>query len=121
MALQHDIEKFGLVFQNAYSRIGECKYYNNLYPYTSYPEADYSDPDNPQHTPAVTEYIKTRKYEIDVHTYVNEDAFLSQSKELDLKHYSFFITASIVDSDNPLEIGYAYLKTLPEYSGSIDI
>ena len=45
MALQHDIEKFGLVFQNAYSRIGECKYYNNLYPYTSYPEADYSDPD----------------------------------------------------------------------------
>jgi hypothetical protein len=121
MALQKNIEKFGLVFENAYIRIGECKYYNNLYPYTSYPEPDFTDPDNPQHTPAITEYIKTRKYELDVHTYVNEQAFLSQSKELDLKSYSFFLTSSIVDSNNPLEIGYAYLKTLPEYSGSIDI
>ena len=57
----------------------------------------------------------------DVHIYSNKNAFLSQSKELDLQHYAFFLTSSLIDSENPLEIGYAYLKTLPEFSGSIDI
>lgn len=121
MALQHNIEKFGVTFQNVYSRIGETSYANAWKEYLTYPEADYSDPDNPQPVPPISNYVKTRRYSFTVHTYINEESFLNRNPEVEVKDYGFFLTGSVSSSVNLLELGYNHLKSLPEFSGSIDV
>lgn len=121
MAIQHNIEKFGVTFQNVYSRIGESTYANAWKEYLTYPEVDYSEPDNPKSTLPISNYIKTKRHSFTVHTYINEESFLNRSGELETKDYGFFLTGSVSSSTSLLELGYNHLKTLPEFSGSIDV
>jgi hypothetical protein len=121
MAIQHNIEKFGVTFENVYTRIGESSYANAFKEYLTYGEADYSNPDDPQPTPPISNYVKTRRYSFTAHTYINEESFLNRADEIMSKNYGFFLTGSVSSSANLLELGYNYLKTLPEFSGSIDV
>jgi hypothetical protein len=121
MAIQHNIRIYDEEYFNVYSRIGDCTYFS-VYKKNYEPvKGDYSDPENPVYHHPVDEDVKTRIYKANVHTFKNGDTFTSESTTIRVKEYTLELTGSVSSSDNILEVMYNYIKTLPEFSGSIDV
>jgi hypothetical protein len=121
MAIQHNISIYDEEHYDVYSRIGDCTY-ASVYKKNYEPmRGDYSDPENPVYIYPVDEDVKTRIYKANVHTFRNGDTFTSESRPIRVKEYELELTGSISASDSILDVMYNYLKTLPEFSGSIDV
>jgi hypothetical protein len=121
MAIQHTLSIYDEEYFDVYSRIGDCTYasvYKKVYRTV---KGDYSDPERPVYHQPTGDDFKTRIYRANVHTFQNGDTFTSESRPIRVKEYTLELTGSISASDSILDVMYNYLKTLPEFSGSIDV
>lgn len=104
MALESNFEKFGITFENAYTKILNVEYSNS-----SIEEWVLSEDPN---TPPQQVVNKALKIKFDAVTYPSS----TSTDVLDSKTYHEIFPTG----DSLIESCYAYLKTLPEFAGAQD-
>jgi len=119
MALINDINKFGVTFSDAYTRVGFCNYVNALKKVITHNELDMTDPENPVAVPPTVTWEKARKVEFSTETYTSETSFEEQADKIDSKTYGFYVSAEQTSLD-VLDLCYNHLKNLPEFEDAID-
>lgn len=120
MALLCDYQKFGTTFNSAYVRIERLHYVAKPEKVTSQPEAYRDENGDMVYSNETTEVVNTaKKCNIVVAVYHSEASRSAAESPLDMKtEYIFDVTeGSTLDL---FDQGYAYLKTLPEFTGAVD-
>lgn len=118
MALTKTISKYGVEFSSAYHKITNLDYYTSEYTMNRLVEQAPDDDGNPV-APVEEEILTvTKQVNLTVRTYADADARNEQAEAILSKVYSF--TPDWDSADNVLVQGYQHLKTLSEYSGSVD-
>ena len=117
MALKRNLTKFGVTFSDVYTRIDSNNYVSAFKKEVTHSELDMTDPDNPVVVPPTTEWVKTKLINFNHSTFKNEAAFLAQEESMEQKSEGFYVpeNATLIDI---LALCYAYLKTLPDFTGA---
>ena len=120
MALLCNYQKFGTTFNSAYVRIERLQYVAKPKKITSKSGAYRGEDGNMVFPEDYSEVVRTaKKCNIIVAIYHSEASRTAADAPIEIKHeYVFDVTdGSTLDL---FDQGYAYLKTLPEFTGAVD-
>ena len=118
MGLQNDFSKFGVTFTDAYHRITSLNYRVEEYrtPMMGSPVPTES---TGSAEPAESQWTKRAYGSGEIETYATEAARTAHSESLARTHFSF--NYDLEAESTWIEQAYAHVKTLPNFTGSIDI
>lgn len=105
MAITSNFSKFGVTFENAYTKVSNLEYANSM-------DQSWELSEDPN-TPPTQVFTKVLKVKFDAHTYPN-----AESEDL-LHTESYHVVFE--SGDDLLGSCYAHLKTLPEFTGAQDV
>ena len=120
MALQCNYEKFGLTFNQAYARVEHLKYSATPNRKVTYPDYRTDELGNVERGQPVVVIENKKICNVIVQIYASEEARLTNEKPIDSKDY-YIEMESTSGSMDILQYSYQHLKTLTEFSGSVDI
>ena len=118
MGLQNDFSKFGVTFEDAYHRITNLNYRMEEYrtPMMSSPVGMES---TGSAEPIESQWTKRAYGSGEIETYATEAARIAHSESLARTHFSF--NYDLESESTWIEQAYAHAKTLPNFTGSVDI
>lgn len=121
MAIQCNYQKFGLTFNQAYVRVEHLKYANTPNRKVTYPDYEVEEPSGNIRRGQPVVVLENKKIcNIIVQIYASEEARLANEKPIDSKDYYIEMEPSSGSMDI-LQYSYEHIKTLDEFSNSIDI
>ena len=120
MAIVNNFSKFGVTFENAYHRINELnfKVEESLQPVVLVTGSE--DAYGNEITPVYeNQWTKIAYGGGEVETYASEGARLAHSESLSRTRFS--LNYDLTSSETWIEQAYAHVKTLEQFSGSVDL
>lgn len=120
MGLQNDFSKFGITFEDAYHRIVNLNYRVEEY---LQPVMVSSGSVNEEGMPIPpvyeNEWAKRAYGGGEIETYASEAARTAHSESLARTHFSF--NYDLNSEDSWIEQAYTHVKTLAQFTGSVDV
>jgi|LauGreDrversion4_2_1035121.scaffolds.fasta_scaffold03112_12 hypothetical protein len=122
MAFLCNYQKYGTTFSNAYVRIERINYVAKPERITTRPEPTIGENGllvEPGPNETVETFQTAKRCNLVVMVYHSEASRLAAESPIDVKaEYIFDVTPG--DTLDLFDQGYAYLKTLPEFTGAVD-
>lgn len=119
MALQKSIELFGTTFPNAYHRITDFEYKVEEFTYVNLIEQP-DDADGNPVDPIEEDKVGVKKQAtVVVNSHIDQASRTNLDKPVLVRNFVF--EPDLTLADNILEQGYSHLKTLVEFTGSLDV
>ena len=120
MGLQNNFSKFGVTFEDAYHRIVNLNYRVEEYIQPVMVVTGSTDTSGSIIPPVYENTWAKRAYGGgEIETYASEAARTAHSESLARTHFSF--NYDLTSEDTWIEQAYAHAKTLPQFSGSVDV
>lgn len=118
MGLQNDFSKFGVTFTDAYHRITNLNYRVEEYR-TPMMGSPVPTEGTGSAVPTESQWAKRAYGSGEIETYATEAARTAHSESLARTHFSF--NYDLEAESTWIEQAYAHAKTLPNFTGSVDI
>lgn len=120
MALQCNYSKFGTTFENAYVRIENLRYVAKPHTKLLYPNSTTQSTNILQRGEPVSINETKKRCNLIVSVYTSSQARDNNETPIDvLTNYIYNMEES--DSGDLMLLCYNYLKTLPEFTGAVDV
>ena len=120
MGLQNDFSKFGVTFEDAYHRIVNLNYRVEEYIQPVLISSGSMGPSGSMIPPVYEQQWAKRAYGGgEIETFTSQAARTAHSESLSRTHFSF--NYDLQSADTWIEQAYTHAKTLPQFTGSVDV